>query len=253
MHEHTFLETLLEIIEIRQLRADPSAEFLQLELEVRLCFVTFTFFPQWQHESSTEEKACLSHYFPWSTWFSILQVSGHHIGMQTWTKPCFSPICCFLSVYLSPNGIRSPSFCPGPFLSSFLATVSLTPVAAQHPGKVVSSGFFGNSLPFQSAEKANSYWCTRAPRQQQINNHFWLLRAAVPLFLHRLEVLFPLLCPASVCLPGMPLLPGISLAPCAEVSWWWKVHFSVFKKAHVGFWRFLLSSFSLSFLIRSLS
>lgn len=44
MHEHTFLETLLEIIEIRQLRADPSAELFQLELEVRLCFVTFTFF-----------------------------------------------------------------------------------------------------------------------------------------------------------------------------------------------------------------
>lgn len=88
-----------------------------------------------------EKKACLSHYFPWSTWFSILQVSGHHIGMETWIRPCFPHTCCFLSVFLSPNGIRSPSFCPGPFLSSLLATVSLAPVAAQHPGEVVSSGF----------------------------------------------------------------------------------------------------------------
>lgn len=175
-----------------------------------------------------------------------------------WTKPCFPPICCFLSVYLSPNGIRSPSFCPGPFLSSLLSTVPLTPVAAQHHGKVVSSGFFGNSLPFQSAEKANSYWCTWAPRKQQINNrglttHFWFLRAAVPSFLHRLEVLFPLLCPASVCLPGMSCSLVSLLLPVLRYLGGGRYIFLFSRRSMLAFGDFSSPSFSLSFLIRSLS
>lgn len=60
--------------------------------------------------------------------------------------------------------------------------------------------------------------------------------------------LVPTLVPSIGMSSWDALLPGVSLAPCAEVSWWWKVHFSVFKKVHDGFWRLLLSQFLFLFL-----
>lgn len=116
----------------------------------------------------------------------------------------------------------------------------------------------GNSLPFQSAEKANSYWCTWATGQHQISNpgltiHFWLLRAALPFSLHRLQVLFPLLCPALVCLPGMPCSLVPLWLPVLRYLGGGRYIFLFSRRSMMAFGDFSSPSFSLSFLIRSLS